>query len=42
MNIAPTLEDQGMRILLPQGRHRELELLASTDLGGACSSYVTR
>jgi dihydrofolate reductase len=34
LNIAPTLEDEGLRILLPKGQHRELRLLASKDLGG--------
>jgi dihydrofolate reductase len=34
INIAPTLEDEGLRILLPKGQHRELRLLANKGLGG--------
>lgn len=32
--IAPTLEDGGLRIALPEGGHRELALLATKELGG--------
>jgi dihydrofolate reductase len=33
LNVAPTLEDDGLRLHLPLGGHAELRLLASRDLG---------
>ena len=33
-NVAPTLEDQGLKLHLPMGAHRELEWLATKPLGG--------
>jgi dihydrofolate reductase len=34
VNIAPGLEDAGLKLQLPQGQYRELVLLGSGDLGG--------
>jgi dihydrofolate reductase len=34
VNIAPTLEDEGLRLQLPKAAHRELALLESKPLGG--------
>lgn len=34
VNIAPTLEDEGLRLHLPLDQHRELRLLSSRELGG--------
>lgn len=34
LDIAPTLEDEGLKLHLPRGAHRTLELLASKPLGG--------
>jgi dihydrofolate reductase len=34
LNIAPGLEDNGLKLVLPQGRYRELTLLGSRELGG--------
>jgi dihydrofolate reductase len=32
LNVVPTLEDEGLKILLPKGKRRELELLGSKPL----------
>lgn len=34
LDIAPALEDEGLKLQLPKGAHRELELLAWKPLGG--------
>jgi len=34
VNIAPSLEDAGLRVVLPPGGYQELRLLGSQDLGG--------
>ncbi|APR87042.1 hypothetical protein A7982_12391 [Minicystis rosea] len=34
LNIAPTMEDEGLRIVLPKGGHRDVTLLATKELGG--------
>ena len=32
LNVVPTLEDQGLKLVLPKGKRRELELLGSKQL----------
>ena len=34
LNVAPFLEDEGFKLVLPRGEHRELDLLESKPLGG--------
>jgi dihydrofolate reductase len=34
VNIAPTMEDDGLRIVLPKGGHRDVTLLGTKELGG--------
>lgn len=34
LNIAPGFEDDGLKLVLPQGRYRELGLLGCRELGG--------
>jgi dihydrofolate reductase len=33
-NVAPALEDDGLKLLLPRGRHRSLSLVETKPLGG--------